>query len=85
MSRNIVHIKAPVGSGSSSGDGRKVAVERRYKPVVHADEIGLTSDKYLPLNASSDALPLSLSFGAMSLQVRNDWYLCDVTFYIVIL
>jgi len=39
-----------------------------YKPPIHADEIGLTSDKYIALNSSVSALPLKLSYSAMSLQ-----------------
>ena len=40
-----------------------------YYPALHADEIGLTSDKYVPLNASVLSLPLKISYGAMSMQV----------------
>lgn len=40
-----------------------------YKPSVHVDEIGLTSDKYIPLNASVTELPLKISVGPMSTQV----------------
>lgn len=39
-----------------------------YKPSLFVDEIGLTTDKYIPLNASVAALPLKLSFGPLSLQ-----------------
>jgi hypothetical protein len=49
------------------GSGKKSPVAR-YKPPVHADEIGLTSDKYVPLNKSVRALPLRLSYSGMSLQ-----------------
>ena len=49
------------------GSGKKSQIAR-YKPPVHADEIGLTSDKYVPLNNSVRALPLRLSYSAMSLQ-----------------
>ena len=51
-----------------------VAADRRqqqelfYRPPIHADEIGLTSDKYIPLNGSVTELPLKLSYSAMSLQ-----------------
>jgi hypothetical protein len=37
-----------------------------YKPTLHADEIGLTSDKYVPLNASVDSLPLVISYSPMT-------------------
>jgi hypothetical protein len=40
-----------------------------YRPPLHADEIGLTSDKYIPLNSSVTSLPLKLSYEPMSLQV----------------
>ena len=31
-------------------------------PALHVDEIGMTSDKYIPLNETVKALPLSISF-----------------------
>lgn len=40
----------------------------KYKPSVFVDEMGLTSDKYIPLNASITALPLKITFGPLSLQ-----------------
>jgi len=42
----------------------------RYYPSVSADEIGLTSDQYIPLNksVSNGVLPLKLSFSEQSLQ-----------------
>jgi len=40
----------------------------KYKPSVFVDEMGLTSDKYVPLNATIHALPLKVSFGPLSLQ-----------------
>ena len=33
-----------------------------YLPAVHVDEIGLTSDKYIPLNETVSALPLRVGF-----------------------
>jgi hypothetical protein len=39
-----------------------------YRPSLFVDEIGLTTDKYIPLNATVAALPLKLSFGPLSLQ-----------------
>lgn len=39
-----------------------------YKPPIHVDEIGLTSDKYIPLNRSVQELPLKLSYSSMSLE-----------------
>ena len=33
-----------------------------YLPAVHVDEIGLTSDKYIPLNRTVSALPLRVGF-----------------------
>ena len=33
-----------------------------YLPAVHVDEIGLTSDKYIPLNETVSALPLRIGF-----------------------
>jgi hypothetical protein len=37
-----------------------------HVPVLHVDEIGLTSDKYLPLNATVGSLPLKLTFSPMA-------------------
>lgn len=37
-----------------------------YAPPTYADEIGLTSDKYVSLNATLDTLPLKLTFAPMS-------------------
>ena len=45
----------------SSGDWK-------YKPSVFVDEMGLTSDKYIPLNNTIAALPLKVSYGPLSLQ-----------------
>lgn len=39
----------------------------RYPPALHADEIGLTSDKYIPVNNSVTTLPLRLTYGGMGL------------------
>ena len=42
----------------------------RYKPFISTNEIGLTSDKYIPLNSSLSGaiLPLTISFSEQSLQ-----------------
>jgi hypothetical protein len=42
-----------------------------YRPAVFVDEIGLTSDKYVVLNETVQELPLKISFGPLSLQVRK--------------
>jgi hypothetical protein len=39
-----------------------------YFPPMHADEIGLTSDKYVDLNTTIEALPLKVSYASMSMQ-----------------
>jgi hypothetical protein len=44
--------------------------QRFYRPPIHADEIGLTSDKYIPLNETVTHLPLLLSYEPMSMQVH---------------
>jgi len=36
-----------------------------YLPAVHVDEMGLTSDKYVPLNETVSALPLRIGFHGM--------------------
>ncbi|EGB10065.1 hypothetical protein AURANDRAFT_23002 [Aureococcus anophagefferens] len=38
----------------------------KYAPPTYADEIGLTSDKYVLVNDTIDALPLALSFAPLS-------------------
>ena len=43
-----------------------------YQPALHADEIGLTSDKYVPLNDTVSFLPMKISYAPMSMQV---WHL----------
>lgn len=40
-----------------------------YAPALHVDEIGLTSDKYIPLNESVTSLPLKITISSMSQQV----------------
>jgi hypothetical protein len=39
-----------------------------YKPAFHADEMGLTSDKYIHLNDTVHSLPLKITYEPMSLQ-----------------
>ncbi len=39
----------------------------QYLPVMYVDEMGLTSDKYVPLNRSITHLPLKISFEPISL------------------
>ena len=41
-------------------------VHGKYKPSFYADEIGLTSDKYVPLNDTVRKLPLKVTIGPMS-------------------
>jgi hypothetical protein len=33
-----------------------------YTPAIHVDEIGLTSEKYIPVNGTTTSLPLRISF-----------------------
>ena len=40
----------------------------QYSPPIHVDEIGLTSDKYIPINNTIYTLSLKLSYTSMSLQ-----------------
>jgi hypothetical protein len=39
-----------------------------YKPAIYVDEIGLTTDKYIPLSNSTEQVPLRISFGPLSVQ-----------------
>mmetsp|Transcript_35582 Transcript_35582/g.75985 ORF Transcript_35582/g.75985 Transcript_35582/m.75985 type:complete len:871 (-) Transcript_35582:2008-4620(-) len=44
-----------------------------YLPAVHVDEIGLTSDKYVPLNGTVSALPLRIGFhSGMLMETENE-------------
>ena len=43
-----------------------------YLPAVHVDEIGLTSDKYIPLNKTVEALPLRIGFHSGSMMTNHD-------------
>ncbi|RHY42410.1 hypothetical protein DYB38_002056 [Aphanomyces astaci] len=38
----------------------------KYMPVLYVDEMGMTSEKLIPLNRSVSTLPLKLSFEPMS-------------------
>jgi len=42
-----------------------------YLPAVHVDEIGLTSDKYIPLNGTVSALPLRIGFHGGSMMATS--------------
>lgn len=53
----IIRPSKRTGSG-----GRNHASGYAYLPSVHVDEIGLTSDKYIPLNETVSALPLRIGF-----------------------
>lgn len=64
--KNIVVL--PDGSSSKASRRKSKDQLYRYKPAIYVDEIGLTSDKYIPLNSSIDTLPLTLTHGGMSLQ-----------------
>jgi len=44
------------------GEKRNFASGYAYLPGLYVDEMGLTSEKYIPLNETVDALPLKLSF-----------------------
>ena len=56
------------GGGRGGGSDPRHESGYAYLPAVHVDEIGLTSDKYVPLNGTVSALPLRIRFhgGAMT-------------------
>jgi len=60
--------------GRGNGGNKKHASGYAYLPAVHVDEIGLTSDKYIPLNGTVSALPLRIGFhgGAMAAEDAQD-------------
>ena len=53
---------------SSHPQSPKTPAVLQYKPSLFVDEIGLTTDKYIPLNSSVSSLPLHVSFGPLSVQ-----------------
>jgi hypothetical protein len=66
--KNIVYKKNK-NKNNENDRSTKAQQSAYYKPSMYADEIGLTSDKYIPLNSTVDSLPLKISFEPMSLQV----------------
>jgi hypothetical protein len=60
---NVIHL-----SKSRKTPRRGGFTAAYYKPQLHVDEIGLTSDKYIALNSSVRELPLTISYAPMSLQ-----------------
>lgn len=52
-----------------------------YKPIVHVDEIGLTSDKYVPLNKTLSSLPLKVTIEPMSMQRWQLMQVCLCAFH----
>lgn len=53
---------------SSSLNNKLKSKQWFYTPVIHVDEIGLTSDKYIPLNSSINSLPLKITLNEISVQ-----------------
>lgn len=42
-----------------------------YTPAIHVDEIGLTSEKYIPINGTVTSLPLRISFDRSDMEHKN--------------
>jgi len=59
------HLAMPLVAGPGSRRGNP---NYFYLPSLYVDEIGLTSDMYIPLNDTVKSLPLKLSFGELSTQ-----------------
>lgn len=59
------HLTMPLVAGPES---RRENPSYYYLPSLYVDEIGLTSDMYIPLNDTVKSLPLKLSFGELSTQ-----------------
>mmetsp|Transcript_1761 Transcript_1761/g.2331 ORF Transcript_1761/g.2331 Transcript_1761/m.2331 type:complete len:686 (+) Transcript_1761:191-2248(+) len=56
-------IRVPHGrSSSDSNQEKKFESGYAYLPGLYVDEIGLTSEQYIPLNETVDTLPLRISF-----------------------
>lgn len=64
--QNSDHLSASTTSTTSSVNQKQL--KYYYKPPIHVDEIGLTTDKYIPLNNTVSYLPLKLSYSSMSLE-----------------
>jgi len=52
----VIHL------GDQGGPGTPFHSGMAYLPGLHVDEFGLTSEKYIPVNATLDSLPLRISF-----------------------
>ena len=57
----------------------------QYKPPIHADEIGLTSSKYVALNQTVSFLPLQISYAPLSLQVTIGYDYVHQVLYLTVL
>jgi hypothetical protein len=70
VARNTIHLSPQHRKRNTADNGLF------FRPALFVDEIGLTSDKFIPLNATSDALPLRISIAPMSPQ---KWFLMSTT------
>jgi len=52
-------------SGNQQQHGSQHPSGYAFLPAIHVDEMGLTSDKYVPLNETVSALPLRIGFHSM--------------------
>ena len=62
VSHRVGFEVVPLSPAAPRRGGGRHASGRAYLPAVHVDEIGLTSDKYVPLNGTVTALPLRIGF-----------------------
>ena len=69
LTSQLIPSSPPTSAPSKHGNGHtKSSTFWLYKPPFYVDEIGLTSDKYIPLNATVCSLPLKVSISEFSLQ-----------------
>lgn len=94
IDRDVVYkVKQPTASRGSTAQQQQQSSRSRdayreeqqgfYRPAVFVDEIGLTSDKYVVLNETVRELPLKISFGPLSLQVRVTCAMLLVVIYLM--
>ena len=60
LAQGMAGVRHGARTVAASAAGRKPGLY--YMPLLHVDEIGLTSDKYMELNDTVESLPLQQSF-----------------------
>lgn len=61
-------MRKAANNNNKNSKQKNVKGDHFYFPSMYVDETGLTSDKYIHLNETVEALPLQISIGPMSSQ-----------------